>query len=96
MAVNATTTTSLYIYFLSGNKYELLNRAFYHDLRKYYFSACIINIWNSFPNCVVDVSIINQFKARLDKFRMHQDVLYDYTADLTGIGDRSVHVTKDV
>jgi len=45
---------------------------------------------------VVDVSTINQFKARLDKFRMHQDVLYDYTADLTGIGDRSVHVTKDV
>ena len=48
------------------------------------------------PNCVVDVSTINQFKARLDKFWMHQDVLYDYTADLTGIGDRSVLVTKDV
>ena len=30
------------------------------------------------------------FKARLDKFWMHQDVLYDFTADLTGIGDRSV------
>ena len=38
---------------------------------------------------------INQFKARLDKFWLHQDILYDYTADLTGIGDRSVHVTKD-
>jgi len=50
-------------------------------------SARIINIWNSLPNCVVDVSTINQFKARLDKFWMHQDVLYDYTADLTGIGD---------
>ena len=37
----------------------------------------------------MDVSTINQFKARLDKFWMHQDVLYDYTADLTGIGDRS-------
>jgi len=47
------------------------------------------------PNCVVDVSTINQFKARLDKFWLHQDILYDYTADLTGIGDRSVHVTKD-
>jgi len=35
-------------------------------------------------------------KARLDKFWMHQDVLYDHTADLTGIGDRSVHVAKDV
>jgi len=27
---------------------------------------------------------------------MHQDVLYDYTADLTGFGDRSVHETNDV
>ena len=36
-----------------------------------------------------------QFKARLDKFWLHQDILYDYTADLTGIGDRSVHVTED-
>ena len=58
MAVNATTTTSLYIYFLTGNKYELLNRAFYHDLRKYYFSARVVNIWNSLPNYVVDVSTI--------------------------------------
>ena len=79
------------------------------------------------PNCVVDVSTINQFKARLDKFWLHQLnstqlnehvrtqvltpqcphlfntttyettrlILYDYTADLTGIGDRSVHVTED-
>jgi len=31
------------------------------------------------------------FKARLDKFWMHQVVKYDFTADLTGIGDRSVH-----
>ena len=53
-------------------------------------------IWNSLPNCVVDVSTINQFKARLDKFWIHQDVLYDYTADLTGTGDRSVHETNGV
>jgi len=79
-----------------GNKYELLNCTFCHDLRKYYFSARIINIWNSLPNCVVDVSTINQFKARLDNFWVHQDDLYDYTAELTGIGDRSVRETKDV
>ena len=35
----------------------------------------------------MDVSTIDQFKARLDKFWMHQDVLYDFTADLIGIGD---------
>jgi len=28
--------------------------------------------------------------------KITEDFLYDYTADLTGIGDRSVHVTKNV
>ena len=45
----------------------------------------VVNIWNSLSNYVVDVSTISQFKARLDKFWMHQDVLCDFTADLTGI-----------
>jgi len=44
MAVNATTTTPLYIYFITGNQYKLLNRAFYYDLRKYYFSARVVNM----------------------------------------------------
>ena len=29
--------------------------------------------------------------VRLDRFWMHQVVRYDFTANLTGIGDRSVH-----
>ena len=45
----------------------------------------------TFNQLVVDVNTVNQFKARLDKFWMHQDVKYDFTADLTGIGDRSGH-----
>jgi len=40
---------------------------------------------------VVDVDTVNLFKARLDKFWMHQEVKYDFMVDLTGIGDRSVH-----
>jgi len=67
-----------------GNKYKLLNHTFH------YFTARIVNIWNSLPNSVVDVDTVCLFKARLDKFWMHQDVLYDFMADLTGIGDRSV------
>ena len=31
----------------------------------------------------------------LHTFFSNIDILYDYTADLTGIGDRSVHVKKD-
>ena len=50
--------------------------------------------WNSLSNFVVDVDTVCLFKAHLDKFWMHQDVLYDFTADLTGIGDRSVHESR--
>jgi len=56
----------------------------------YSFTARIVNIWNSLPNFVVDVDTVCLFKAHLGKFWMHQDVLYDFTADLTGIGNRSV------
>jgi len=48
------------------------------------------------PDCsnslfdVVDVDTVCLLKTRLDKFWMHQDVMYDFAADLTGIGDRSV------
>jgi len=53
--------------------------------------ARIANIWNSLPNSSVDVDTVCLFKARLDKFRMHQDVKYDFTADLARIGNKSVH-----
>jgi len=58
------------------------------------FSARIVNIWNSLPNSVVVASTFNAFKARLDKFWSHQAVKYDFTADLTGTGNRSKEVLK--
>ena len=41
------------------------------------------------PNYVVDVQSIDVFKLHLDKFRAQQEVMFDWTADLTGTGDRS-------
>ena len=61
-----------------GNKYKLLNHTFHYDTRKCSFSARIVNIWNSLPNFVVDVDTVCLFKTRLDKFWMHQDVMYDF------------------
>jgi len=56
-----------------------------------YGIVCQTTLWISV------VSVLKyQFRARLDKFWMHQDVLHDFAADLTGIGDRSVHETNDV
>jgi len=59
-----------------------------------FFSARIVNIFNSLPNSVVDACTINAFKAHLDKFWQHQIVKFDFTADLTGTGNRSEEVIK--
>ena len=53
-------------------------------------TLCIVSIWNSLPNSVVDANSVNAFKACLDKFWMHQEVMSDFTADLSGTGNRSV------
>ena len=47
----------------------------------------VVNIWNSLPNTVVVNTCT--FKAWLDKFWSHQVVKFDFTADLTGTGNRS-------
>jgi len=59
-----------------------------------FFSARVVNIWNSLPNLVVDACTVNAFKTRLDKCWQHQSVKFDFTADLTGNGKRSEEVIK--
>jgi len=41
-------------------------------------------------NYVASADTTNTFKDRLDKFWSNHDVLYDYKADLHGIGNSSV------
>jgi len=43
---------------------------------------------------MVDASTTNAFKARLGKFRLYEAVKYDFTADLTGTGNRPEEGTK--
>ena len=65
------------------NSFKLSNLRFYHDnIRKYAFVPR-----NSLPDFVVKVDSINVFKNRLDKYWSHQDFMFDYTADIAGIGD---------
>ena len=40
-------------------------------------------------NLVVNASTANAFKACLDQFWQHQIVEFNFTADLTGTGNRS-------
>jgi len=41
------------------------------------------------PDYVLDAENTNTLKSRFDKFWRDQDMLYDYRAELTGIGSRS-------
>ena len=45
----------------------------------------------SLPNHVVVSDTVNMFKSRLDKFWQHQDVIYDFKAEIHGIGSRSCY-----
>jgi len=61
-----------------------------YDLRKYYFTnRVVINAWNA--DHIVLSETINIFKSRLDKFWQHQDMIYDFPAELHGTGSRSLH-----
>ena len=57
-------------------------------------SASGLQITNSLPNYVVDVQSIDVFKVHLDKFWAQQEIMFDWTADLTGTGDRSEHTVE--
>jgi len=50
----------------------------------------IVNLWNSLPETVVSADTVNTFKNRLDRFCSDQELVYDYKADITGIGNRSL------
>jgi len=55
------------------NSLKLTNTRCHYDLRKIFFSCRIVNIWNTLPSEVVNVSSLNSFKNRLDRFWMNQD-----------------------
>ena len=44
----------------------------------------VVNAWNSLPDQVVLSETINTFKSRLDKFWQHEDMMYDFQAELHG------------
>ena len=75
------------IKFTRGNDYKLDTVCTSYELRKHFFTNRIINI-----NDVVKADTTNQFKNKLDKFWKNQEMIYNYRAELTGIGSRSKFV----
>ena len=59
--------------------------------QQYYFTNRVVNAWNSLPDHVVLSKTMNTFKSLLDKFWQHQDMIYDFQAELHGTGSHSLH-----
>lgn len=61
-----------------------------HEVRKWFFSDRVVNVWNSLEEDIVTAGSVNAFKNRLDKFWLDQEVMYDWKAKLAGAGIRSL------
>ena len=45
-----------------------------------FFTARIVNIWNSLINSAVGANSVNAFKACLEKYWLHQEVMFYFSA----------------
>ena len=68
----------------------------HYNLCTNFFSNRMVAIWNSLPTIVVSAESTNTYKNRLDKFWANQDFKFDWNADITGIGRRSINSSSYV
>ena len=73
-----------------GNRFKLVKSHVKYDLCKNMFTNRIVDVWNGLPDDVVSAPTLGSFKSRLDKFWQHQCMLFDWEADITGTGNRSL------
>jgi len=60
-----------------------------YDLREYYFTNRVVNMWNSLSSYVVSAESANCFKNRLDNFWKDQEIIYNFRAEIYGTRNRS-------
>ena len=56
---------------LQGHNLKIRKERARLDIRKYFFSQCIVNVWNSLLHQVVEATSVNGFKNALDKMERY-------------------------
>jgi len=59
-----------------GHNWRLHKFRARYNLRKYYFTNRVVNIWNSLPSYVISAETVNCCKSRLDNFWKNQDIIW--------------------
>ena len=78
---------------IRGNKFKMQSARIHYNIRRHFFSVKVIAVWNSLPNDVVSIDLTNLLKNRLDKLWYNQDLTFNWNANITGIGSRSLKCT---
>jgi len=76
-------------YATRGYNFRLQKIRARYDLRKYYFTSRVVNMWNSLSSYVISAESVNCFKNRLDNFWKDQKIIYNFRAEIYGTGNRS-------
>ena len=76
-------------YVTSGHDFRLQKIRARYDLRKYYFTNRVVNMWNSLSSCVISAKSVNCFKNRLDNLWKDQEIIYNFRAEIYGTGNHS-------
>jgi len=62
--------------------FKLENYSFHVLKFENVFCPHIVNVWNSLPDCVVDMDNLDKFKTCIDEIWQHQKVLFNYKSEL--------------
>ena len=60
-----------------------------YDSRSLALNNRVVDQWNSLPNWVVTANNTKIFKKRIDQYWQHQDIIFDFRAQIEGTGSHS-------
>ena len=65
-----------------GNTKKIFKERWNTELRGNFFTNCVVNLWNSLPEKVINSKDVKTFKIELDNFWKTKSWLYDFESDI--------------